>query len=333
MGMVNEFKEFAVKGNAVDLAVGVIIGGAFGTIVKSLVDDVIMPPIGLALGGVDFADLFVTLRDRSHFLYSLHVLGFGLVLFCLNGFAFEYFWPNSTWLANAAVPLSMAYAMIAMHLFARDFLELPRRSPLANRLLLALAGFHVVMLIATPLVDYRVAVLIGTAMVFPGVSAVIGAAIAVARRGFRPDPHIHVATAADAFGERRANAWHTLGDILDLAAQALDDGSIGSRDLDTDRALDARGQHVDPVADRGHPQIGQAGNLDRRIEFGAQLLRGHAGSPLVAWLECHRGLEHLQRCRVRGRVRASGFAEHMVDLGHRPDHPVAELQQLSGLAR
>ncbi|HSX62550.1 MAG TPA: 7TM diverse intracellular signaling domain-containing protein, partial [Tahibacter sp.] len=130
--------------------------------------------------------LFVTLRDRSHFLYSLHVLGFGLVLFCLNGFAFEYFWPNSTWLANAAVPLSMAYAMIAMHLFARDFLELPRRSPLANRLLLALAGFHTLMLVVTPLVDYRVAVLIGTAMVFPGVSAVIGAAIAVARRGFRP---------------------------------------------------------------------------------------------------------------------------------------------------
>jgi large conductance mechanosensitive channel len=63
MGMIKEFREFAVKGNVVDLAVGVIIGGAFGTIVKSLVDDVIMPPIGLALGGVDFRDLFLTLRD------------------------------------------------------------------------------------------------------------------------------------------------------------------------------------------------------------------------------------------------------------------------------
>lgn len=50
MGMVKEFKEFAVKGNVVDMAVGIIIGGAFGTIVKSLVSDVIMPPIGLALG-------------------------------------------------------------------------------------------------------------------------------------------------------------------------------------------------------------------------------------------------------------------------------------------
>ena len=58
MGIVQEFKEFAVKGNVVDLAVGIIIGGAFGTIVKSLVDDVIMPPIGYVTGGVDFSDLF-----------------------------------------------------------------------------------------------------------------------------------------------------------------------------------------------------------------------------------------------------------------------------------
>lgn len=130
--------------------------------------------------------LFVSLRDRSHFLYSLHVLGFGLVLFCLNGFAFEYFWPNSTWLANAAVPMSMSFAMLAMHLFARDFLELPRRSPLGNRVLLGLMAFHLAMLLASPFLDYRTAVLIGTAMVFPGVGAVIGVAIAVARRGFRP---------------------------------------------------------------------------------------------------------------------------------------------------
>lgn len=130
--------------------------------------------------------LFATLRDRSHFLYTLHVLGFGLVLFCLNGFAFEYFWPDSTWLANAAVPLSMAFAMLAMHLFARDFLELPRRAPVANRLLLGLAGFHALMLAASPFIDYRTAVLVGTAMVFPGVSAVIAVAVVVARRGFRP---------------------------------------------------------------------------------------------------------------------------------------------------
>lgn len=62
MAIIKEFKEFAVKGNVVDMAVGIIIGGAFGTIVKSLVDDVIMPPVGLLLGGVDFKDLFIVLR-------------------------------------------------------------------------------------------------------------------------------------------------------------------------------------------------------------------------------------------------------------------------------
>jgi large conductance mechanosensitive channel len=63
--MLKEFKEFAMRGNVVDLAVGIIIGGAFGTIVKSLVDDVIMPPIGLALGNVDFSDLFVMLKEGT----------------------------------------------------------------------------------------------------------------------------------------------------------------------------------------------------------------------------------------------------------------------------
>ena len=60
--MLAEFKKFAMRGNVVDMAVGIIIGGAFGTIVKSLVSDVIMPPIGLMLGGVDFSDLFITLK-------------------------------------------------------------------------------------------------------------------------------------------------------------------------------------------------------------------------------------------------------------------------------
>ena len=62
MGIIKEFQEFAVKGNVLDMAVGIIIGGAFGTIVKSMVDDVIMPPIGLLLGGVDFSDLKLTLK-------------------------------------------------------------------------------------------------------------------------------------------------------------------------------------------------------------------------------------------------------------------------------
>ena len=63
--MFIEFKKFAMRGNVIDMAVGVIIGGAFGTIVKSLVNDVIMPPIGLLLGGVDFANLFALLKAGS----------------------------------------------------------------------------------------------------------------------------------------------------------------------------------------------------------------------------------------------------------------------------
>ncbi len=62
---INEFKEFAVKGNAVDMAVGVIIGGAFGKIVSSIVDDIIMPPIGWLIGGVNFTDLKITLPSEE----------------------------------------------------------------------------------------------------------------------------------------------------------------------------------------------------------------------------------------------------------------------------
>src|SRR5438876_3165840 len=63
MGMLHEFREFAVKGNVVDLAVGVVIGSAFGKIVDSLVKDLVMPPIGLALGKTDFSNLFVVLKN------------------------------------------------------------------------------------------------------------------------------------------------------------------------------------------------------------------------------------------------------------------------------
>jgi large conductance mechanosensitive channel len=65
MGMVKEFRDFAMKGNVVDMAVGIIIGAAFGKIVSSLVGDVIMPPIGLLLGNVDFSSLAVTLREAT----------------------------------------------------------------------------------------------------------------------------------------------------------------------------------------------------------------------------------------------------------------------------
>jgi large conductance mechanosensitive channel len=64
--MLNEFKEFALRGNVVDMAVGIIIGAAFSTIVKSLVDDIIMPPIGVITGGVDFSSIFVALNGEHY---------------------------------------------------------------------------------------------------------------------------------------------------------------------------------------------------------------------------------------------------------------------------
>lgn len=65
MGFAKEFKEFAMRGNVVDMAVGIVIGGAFGRIVSSLVNDVLMPPIGLLLGGVEFSDLRIILKQAT----------------------------------------------------------------------------------------------------------------------------------------------------------------------------------------------------------------------------------------------------------------------------
>ena len=92
MGMLKEFREFAIKGNAIDMAVGIIIGGAFGTIVTSLVNDVIMPPIGMLLGKTDFSSLSIKLQDKtetaaavflSYGKFINSVLSFLIVAFCV----------------------------------------------------------------------------------------------------------------------------------------------------------------------------------------------------------------------------------------------------------
>ncbi len=81
MGLIKEFKEFAVRGNVMDMAIGIIIGGAFTPIVKSMVDDVIMPPIGLLTGGIDFSDkklvLQSELREGDQVLEPLVTLNYG----------------------------------------------------------------------------------------------------------------------------------------------------------------------------------------------------------------------------------------------------------------
>lgn len=76
MSMIKEFKEFAMRGNVVDMAVGIIIGAAFGKIISSLVGDVIMPPIGVLLGGVDFSNLSITIRQATKSEPSV-ILGYG----------------------------------------------------------------------------------------------------------------------------------------------------------------------------------------------------------------------------------------------------------------
>jgi large conductance mechanosensitive channel len=79
MSIIKEFQEFAVKGNAVDMAVGIIIGAAFGKIVTSLVNDVIMPPLGLLIGGVDFKNLNVTLKEATQDVPAV-TLNYGLFI-------------------------------------------------------------------------------------------------------------------------------------------------------------------------------------------------------------------------------------------------------------
>jgi len=99
--MLREFREFAVRGNVLDMAVGIIIGAAFTTIVRSAVDDVIMPPVGLLLGGVDFSDLYINLSGQSAESLAaakeagLPVIAYGLFINAVISFvivAFVLFW-------------------------------------------------------------------------------------------------------------------------------------------------------------------------------------------------------------------------------------------------
>ncbi len=130
--------------------------------------------------------LFVSLRDRSYLYYVLHISAFGAVMLSVNGLAFQYFWPGSPWLANLAVPLSIALGLIAMLQFARHYLELKRLVPLGARLSGWLMLAMAVLAALTPLLPYRPAVLIGTASVFPGIAIVLTSAVLAARRGYLP---------------------------------------------------------------------------------------------------------------------------------------------------
>jgi large conductance mechanosensitive channel len=86
MGMIKEFRDFAIKGNAIDMAVGIVIGAAFGKIVTSLVSDIIMPPLGLLLGRMDFASLAIHLNEKTAVKYGVFInttLDFVIVAFAI----------------------------------------------------------------------------------------------------------------------------------------------------------------------------------------------------------------------------------------------------------
>ena len=130
--------------------------------------------------------LWLTLRDASYFWYLFHISAFGLVLFTLNGFGFEYLWPNSPWLADKSVPLSICLALIGMQQFARTFLELPQRFRRGNWVSLGLIAFFVLLGIASLRLPYRLSTPIAALAVLFGVLWIAIVTIVVLRRGYAP---------------------------------------------------------------------------------------------------------------------------------------------------
>ncbi|WP_169447745.1 sensor domain-containing diguanylate cyclase [Luteimonas mephitis] len=130
--------------------------------------------------------LWLMLRDASYFWYLFHLSAFGMVLFTLNGLGFEYLWPNSAWMTDKSVPLSICLALIGMQQFARTFLELKERFPRGNLVSLALIGFFLLLGIASLWLPYRMSTPIAARAVLVGVLWIAVAGIVVVRRGYVP---------------------------------------------------------------------------------------------------------------------------------------------------
>ncbi len=130
--------------------------------------------------------LWLMLRDASYFWYLFHLSAFGMVLFTLNGLGFEYLWPDSAWMTDKSVPLSICLALIGMQQFARTFLELKKRFPRGNLVSLALIGFFALLGIASLWLPYRVSTPIAARAVLAGVLWIAVACVVVVRRGYLP---------------------------------------------------------------------------------------------------------------------------------------------------
>jgi diguanylate cyclase (GGDEF)-like protein len=130
--------------------------------------------------------LWASLRDASYFWYMFHIAGFGMVLFCLNGLAFEYLWPNSTWLQDRCVPVSICIAQIGMQQFTRDFLGLGSLWRTGDRLCQGVILFFVALGIAALFIPYRIATPIASAGVLPSVAVIVAVSLVANRRGYAP---------------------------------------------------------------------------------------------------------------------------------------------------
>ncbi|WP_158987766.1 sensor domain-containing diguanylate cyclase [Lysobacter panacisoli] len=130
--------------------------------------------------------LWLSLRDASYFWYLFHLSAFGMVLFTLNGLGFEYLWPNSSWMSDRMVPLSICMAQIGMQQFARIFLGLRTRWPWGDRIGLALIAFFALLGIASTWLPYHVSTPIASAAVLISIAWIAVVSVAVVRRGYTP---------------------------------------------------------------------------------------------------------------------------------------------------
>jgi len=130
--------------------------------------------------------LWIMLRDPGYFWYLLHTGAFGLVLFTLNGYGFEYFWPHWPWLADASVPLSICLAVIGMQQFSRSYLELQERWPLGNQISLILIGFFSLLGVASIWLPYSTATPLASKTVLFGLLWIMIATVTMLRRGYKP---------------------------------------------------------------------------------------------------------------------------------------------------
>ena len=129
--------------------------------------------------------LWLSLRDASYFWYLFHLSAFGLVLMTLNGLGFEYLWPDSPWLADLSVPLSICLAQIGMQQFTRVFLRLPGVWPAGNRVSLACIAFYVALGLASFWLPYRIATPLASASVFLSIAWILTVTLTAMRRGDR----------------------------------------------------------------------------------------------------------------------------------------------------